>query len=127
MIGSRLQAIRNIGIIAHIDAGKTTLTERILYYTGKVHRVGEVHDGAAVMDWMPEEQEKGITITSAATTCNWRDDRINIIENPGHVDLHLEVARPRRYYVISSEGQKILPKLVKEWESMVQMMRHVLE
>ena len=82
-----LEKTRNIGIMAHIDAGKTTTTERILYYTGRTHRIGEVHDGAATMDWMAQEQERGITITSAATTCFWRDHRINIIDTPGHVDF----------------------------------------
>jgi len=84
---------RNIGIAAHIDAGKTTTTERILYYTGKAHKIGEVHDGAATMDWMEQEQERGITITSAATTCFWKDHRINIIDTPGHVDFTIEVER----------------------------------
>ena len=84
---------RNIGIMAHIDAGKTTTTERILYYTGKSHKIGEVHDGAATMDWMEQEQERGITITSAATTCFWRGHRINIIDTPGHVDFSYEVSR----------------------------------
>ena len=79
--------------MAHIDAGKTTTTERILYYTGKSHKIGEVHDGAATMDWMEQEQERGITITSAATTCFWRDHRINIIDTPGHVDFTIEVER----------------------------------
>jgi len=91
-----LARLRNIGIIAHIDAGKTTLTERILYYTGKIHRMGEVHDGTATMDFMPEEQERGITITSACTTCSWRDHRINIIDTPGHVDFTIEVERSLR-------------------------------
>ena len=88
--------MRNIGIMAHIDAGKTTLTERILYYTGKVHRMGEVHDGAATMDWMEQERERGITITSAATTCLWHDHQINIIDTPGHVDFTVEVERSLR-------------------------------
>src|SRR3989475_1817343 len=91
-----LSHMRNIGIMAHIDAGKTTLTERILYYTGKVHRVGEVHDGAATMDWMEQERERGITITSAATTCFWHDHQINIIDTPGHVDFTVEVERSLR-------------------------------
>ncbi|HJM96179.1 MAG TPA: GTP-binding protein, partial [Candidatus Marinimicrobia bacterium] len=82
--------------MAHIDAGKTTLTERILYYTGRTHRIGEVHDGAATMDWMEQEQERGITITSAATTCMWNDSRINIIDTPGHVDFTVEVERSLR-------------------------------
>ena len=91
-----LQKYRNIGIMAHIDAGKTTTTERILYYTGKSHKIGEVHDGAATMDWMEQEQERGITITSAATTCFWNDHRINIIDTPGHVDFTIEVERSLR-------------------------------
>jgi elongation factor G len=91
-----LDQYRNIGIMAHIDAGKTTTTERILYYTGRSHRIGEVHDGAATMDWMEQEQERGITITSAATTCYWRDHRINIIDTPGHVDFTIEVERSLR-------------------------------
>ncbi|MGE0026273.1 MAG: elongation factor G [Thermoleophilia bacterium] len=91
-----LEKTRNIGIMAHIDAGKTTTTERILYYTGRTHRIGEVHEGAATMDWMAQEQERGITITSAATTCFWRDHRINIIDTPGHVDFTIEVERSLR-------------------------------
>ena len=91
-----MQKIRNIGIMAHIDAGKTTTTERILYYTGKTHKLGEVHEGTTVMDWMPQEQERGITITSAATTCYWNDHRINIIDTPGHVDFTIEVERSLR-------------------------------
>jgi elongation factor G len=91
-----LNRVRNIGFMAHIDAGKTTTTERILFYTGVTHRMGEVHDGAAVMDWMAQEQERGITITSAATTCYWRDQRINIIDTPGHVDFTIEVERSLR-------------------------------
>ena len=91
-----LDRVRNIGIMAHIDAGKTTTTERILYYTGRTYKVGEVHEGTAVMDWMPQEQERGITITSAATTCFWRDFRINIIDTPGHVDFTMEVERSLR-------------------------------
>jgi elongation factor G len=93
---TKLESVRNIGIMAHIDAGKTTLTERILYYTGVTHRIGEVHDGAATMDWMEQEQERGITITSAATTCFWNDRRINIIDTPGHVDFTVEVERSLR-------------------------------
>ncbi|MDH4008774.1 MAG: GTP-binding protein, partial [Desulfuromonadales bacterium] len=88
-----LSSIRNIGIMAHIDAGKTTTTERILYYTGRSYKMGEVHDGNAVMDWMEQEQERGITITSAATTCTWNDHKINIIDTPGHVDFTVEVER----------------------------------
>ncbi|HEX4914905.1 MAG TPA: elongation factor G [Vicinamibacterales bacterium] len=91
-----LERYRNIGIMAHIDAGKTTTTERILYYTGRSHKIGEVHEGTATMDWMEQEQERGITITSAATTCQWRDHRINIIDTPGHVDFTIEVERSLR-------------------------------
>ena len=92
----RLKNTRNIGIAAHIDAGKTTLTERILFYTGRTHKIGEVHDGEAVMDWMEEEQERGITITSAVTTCQWSGRTINIIDTPGHVDFTIEVERSLR-------------------------------
>lgn len=88
-----LERTRNIGIMAHIDAGKTTTTERILFYTGKTHKIGEVHEGAATMDWMEQEQERGITITSACTTCFWNNNRINIIDTPGHVDFTVEVQR----------------------------------
>src|SRR5437868_5026690 len=91
-----LARTRNIGIMAHIDAGKTTTTERILYYTGKNYKIGEVHEGAATMDWMVQEQERGITITSAATTCQWKDTWINIIDTPGHVDFTIEVERSLR-------------------------------
>src|SRR3712207_5390533 len=91
-----LEHTRNIGIMAHIDAGKKTKTERILFYTGRTHKMGEVHEGAAVMDWMEQEQERGITITSAATTAFWRDHRINIIDTPGHVDFTVEVERSLR-------------------------------
>jgi elongation factor G len=91
-----LERYRNFGIMAHIDAGKTTTTERILYYTGKSYKIGEVHDGAATMDWMEQEQERGITITSAATTCFWNDHRLNIIDTPGHVDFTIEVERSLR-------------------------------
>ena len=91
-----LDKVRNIGIVAHIDAGKTTTSERILYYTGKIHKVGEVHEGTAVMDWMKQEKERGITITSAATTCSWKNHRINIIDTPGHVDFTVEVERTLR-------------------------------
>ncbi|HLO03651.1 MAG TPA: GTP-binding protein, partial [Symbiobacteriaceae bacterium] len=91
-----LDMLRNIGIMAHIDAGKTTTTERILFYTGKTHKLGEVHEGAATMDWMVQEQERGITITSAATTCWWKGHRINIIDTPGHVDFTVEVERSLR-------------------------------
>ena len=91
-----LDKTRNIGIMAHIDAGKTTTTERILYYTGKIHKIGETHDGASQMDWMAQEQERGITITSAATTAQWKNHRINIIDTPGHVDFTVEVERSLR-------------------------------
>jgi len=91
-----LERYRNIGIIAHIDAGKTTVTERVLFYTKKIYKIGEVHDGAATMDWMPQEQERGITITAAATTCFWKDHRVNIIDTPGHVDFTVEVERSLR-------------------------------
>ena len=91
-----LEKTRNIGIAAHIDAGKTTTTERILFYTGVNYKIGEVHDGTATMDWMEQEQERGITITSAATTCFWKDHRINIIDTPGHVDFTAEVERSLR-------------------------------
>ncbi|MDJ0874018.1 MAG: elongation factor G [Desulfobacterales bacterium] len=92
----KINTIRNIGIIAHIDAGKTTVTERVLYYTGKSHKIGEVHDGEAVMDWMPDEQERGITITSAVTTCHWNKTDIQLIDTPGHVDFTIEVERSLR-------------------------------
>src|SRR5688500_20238820 len=91
-----LARCRNIGIMAHIDAGKTTTSERILFYTGITYKRGEVHEGTAVMDWMEQEQQRGITITSAATTCTWRDIRINIIDTPGHVDFTAEVERSLR-------------------------------
>ena len=95
-MAKKIADIRNIGIMAHIDAGKTTTTERILYYTGKSYKIGEVHDGAATMDWMVQEQERGITITSAATTCEWAKHTINIIDTPGHVDFTIEVERALR-------------------------------
>jgi len=88
--------IRNIGIISHIDAGKTTVSERILFYSGETHKMGEVHEGAAVMDWMPQEQERGITITASATTCHWKDVTINLIYTPGHIDFTIEVERSMR-------------------------------
>ncbi len=91
-----LERYRNIGIMAHIDAGKTTTTERVLYYTGRSYKIGEVHDGNATMDWMEQEQERGITITSAATTCHWKEHQINIIDTPGHVDFTIEVERALR-------------------------------
>ena len=99
-----IDCYRNIGIMAHIDAGKTTTTERVLLYTGRTHKIGEVHDGSATMDWMAQEQERGITITSAATTCHWRgmdnqfsDHNINIIDTPGHVDFTIEVERSLKF------------------------------
>ncbi len=96
MSSKRLARVRNMGFVAHIDAGKTTVTERVLYYTGKIHRMGEVHDGQATMDWMPQEQERGITITSAVSTCSWNDHEIHIIDTPGHVDFTIEVERSLR-------------------------------
>ena len=92
----QLKNVRNVGIMAHIDAGKTTVTERILYYTGINYKIGEVHEGNATMDWMEQEQERGITITSAATTCEWKGHKINIIDTPGHVDFTAEVERSLR-------------------------------
>ena len=91
-----LEKTRNIGIIAHIDAGKTTTTERILYYTGRIYKIGEVHEGSATMDWMEQERERGITITAAATTAEWKGNRVNIIDTPGHVDFTVEVERSLR-------------------------------
>src|SRR6266446_2896763 len=91
-----IERVRNIGIMAHIDAGKTTTTERVLYYTGTNYKIGEVDEGTATMDWMVQEQERGITITSAATTCFWRDHRVNVIDTPGHVDFTIEVERSLR-------------------------------
>src|ERR1700709_1628122 len=93
---TKKENIRNIGIIAHIDAGKTTTTERVLYYTGRIYKIGEVHEGAATMDWMEQERERGITITAAATTAEWKGNRINIIDTPGHVDFTVEVERSLR-------------------------------
>ena len=95
-----LEKTRNIGIMAHVDAGKTTTTERILYYTGKIHKIGETHEGASQMDWMEQEQERGITITSAATTAQWNNHRVNIIDTPGHVDFTIEVQRSLRYWTV---------------------------
>src|SRR6202171_1767436 len=96
-----LNTFRNIGIMAHIDAGKTTTTERVLYYSGHSHKIGEVHEGTATMDWMEQEQERGITITSAATTVFWKGAKINIIDTPGHVDFTIEVERSRRVLDVS--------------------------
>ena len=93
---SDIKMTRNIGIMAHIDAGKTTCSERILFYTGKIYKIGETHDGSATMDWMKQEQDRGITITSAATTCYWKGHRINLIDTPGHVDFTAEVERSLR-------------------------------
>jgi len=114
-----LEKIRNIGIIAHIDAGKTTTTERVLFYTGKSHKIGEVHEGEAQMDWMEQEQERGITITSAATTCFWADHRINIIDTPGHVDFTAEVERSLRVLdggvVVFDGSQGVEPQSETVW------------
>ena len=101
--------MRNIGIMAHIDAGKTTTTERILYYTGRTYKIGEVHEGTATMDWMEQEQERGITITSAATTCRWRDIQINIIDTPGHVDFTAEVIVMPRSCSCSIQSMTAVP------------------
>ena len=105
-ITTDLKKVRNIGIMAHIDAGKTTTTERILFYTGITYKIGEVHEGTAVMDWMEQEQERGITITSAATTCFWREHRINIIDTPGHVDFTAEVERSLRCLLYTSPSPR---------------------
>jgi elongation factor G len=110
---------RNFGIMAHIDAGKTTTTERVLYYSGKSHKIGEVHDGAATMDWMEQEQERGITITSAATTCFWNGKRLNIIDTPGHVDFTIEVERSLRVLdgavVVLDGNQGVEPQTENVW------------
>src|SRR5690625_4424734 len=114
-----LERTRNIGIMAHIDAGKTTTTERILFYTGKSHKIGEVHDGQATMDWMAQEQERGITITSACTTCFWKDHKINIIDTPGHVDFTVEVERSLKVLdgavLVLSARDKVQPQTETVW------------
>src|SRR3974377_931039 len=114
-----IEDYRNFGIMAHIDAGKTTTTERILYYTGKRHKMGEVHEGAATMDWMEQEQERGITITSAATTAFWREKRLNIIDTPGHVDFTIEVERSLRVLdgavCVLDSNQGVAPQTETVW------------
>ena len=114
-----LHMTRNVGIMAHIDAGKTTTTERILFYTGKSHKIGEVHDGAATMDWMAQEQERGITITSACTTCTWKNHKINIIDTPGHVDFTIEVERSLKVLdgtvLVLSARDKVQPQTETVW------------
>ena len=114
-----LNNLRNVGIMAHIDAGKTTTTERILFYTGKTHKIGEVHEGEATMDWMAQEQERGITITSAATTCYWKGHQINIIDTPGHVDFTAEVERSLKVLdgsvAVFSAREGVQPQSEKVW------------
>jgi elongation factor G len=114
-----LNKIRNFGIAAHIDAGKTTTTERILYYAGRTHKIGEVHEGAATMDWMEQERERGITITSAATYCKWQDMQFNIIDTPGHVDFTVEVERSLRVLdgavVVFDSGNGVEPQSETVW------------
>src|SRR5437763_1097981 len=119
-----LEKIRNIGIMAHIDAGKTTTTERILYYTGRTYKMGEVHEGAAVMDWMAQEQERGITITSAATTAEWKGHRINILDTPGHVDFTVEVERSLRLLEEASRyDDELLEMILEEQEIPVERLK----
>ena len=119
MASEPLTKTRNVGIVAHIDAGKTTTTERILFYTGKSYKIGEVHDGQATMDWMDQEQERGITITSACTTCKWKDHKINIIDTPGHVDFTGEVERSLKVLdgavLILSARDKVQPQTETVW------------
>ena len=114
-----IEMIRNVGIMAHIDAGKTTTTERILFYTGRTHKIGEVHEGEATMDWMAQEQERGITITSAATTCFWNKHQINIIDTPGHVDFTAEVERSLKVLdgsvALFSAREGVQPQSEKVW------------
>ena len=118
-MANNLELTRNIGIMAHIDAGKTTTTERILFYTGKSHKIGEVHDGQATMDWMEQEQERGITITSACTTCMWKGHKINIIDTPGHVDFTVEVERSLKVLdgavLVLSARDKVQPQTETVW------------
>ena len=118
-MANNLELTRNIGIMAHIDAGKTTTTERILFYTGKSHKIGEVHDGQATMDWMEQEQERGITITSACTTCFWKGHKINIIDTPGHVDFTIEVERSLKVLdgavLVLSARDKVQPQTETVW------------
>ena len=118
-MATNLEMTRNVGIMAHIDAGKTTTTERILYYTGKSHKIGEVHDGQATMDWMVQEQERGITITSACTTCFWKGHKINIIDTPGHVDFTVEVERSLKVLdgavLVLSARDKVQPQTETVW------------
>ncbi|MHB9156102.1 MAG: GTP-binding protein, partial [Endomicrobiales bacterium] len=114
-----LDKVRNIGIVAHIDAGKTTTTERILFYTGRIYKIGEVHEGTATMDWMEQERERGITITSAATYCTWGECQFNIIDTPGHVDFTVEVERSLRVLdgavVVFDSGNGVEPQSETVW------------